>query len=223
MGCSCASVDGDGSACAGVEVIVAEGFLEAGEGWFAGAVARGDSLHIPFRLEVGNELVDFVFGSVDEVEAAEDNVDAGIYCSGGLQDFFDAGVRAAIDEQEAVRLFDGEGEFRHFEETFALRDRGHEKNSWRDFGQCADQDEISGVIEFSGIEIVGIGAIEVAHFGGQGSVGAEVSGRYGCTAKTVGAIAGNVDGDGGVNFENVFQAGGVIGVAMRDDDEIGVW
>ena len=40
-------VDDDGGACAGVEVIVAEGFLETCEGWFAGAVARGDALDIP--------------------------------------------------------------------------------------------------------------------------------------------------------------------------------
>jgi len=100
------------------------------------------------------------------MQATEDDVDARVHGSGGLQDFFDAGVRAAVDEQEAVRLFDSEGEFRHFEETFALRDSGHEKNSRHDFGQCVNQDEISGVVEFSEIESVGIGAIEVAHFGG---------------------------------------------------------
>ena len=47
LGNSCALVDGDGGACASVEVIFAEGFLEAGEGWLAGAVARGDALNIP--------------------------------------------------------------------------------------------------------------------------------------------------------------------------------
>ena len=41
------SVDDDGGACAGVEVIFSEGFLETCEGWFAGAVARGDALDIP--------------------------------------------------------------------------------------------------------------------------------------------------------------------------------
>lgn len=154
------------------------------------------------------------------MQSAEDNVDAGVYCSGGLQDFFDAGVGAAVDEQEAVGLFDGEGEFRHFEEAFALRDGGHEKDSGRDFGEFIDEDEISGVIEFPEIESVGIGAIEVAHFGGKRSVGAEVRGRDGRAAKTVGAIAGNVHGNRGVDFEDVFEAGGVIGVAMRDDHEI---
>jgi len=84
-------------ASARVDVIVAEGFSQTQERWLAGAVARSDFLQFPFYFQVFHDVVDVRLGSGDEMQAAENDVQARVDLARGGEDFLNPGVRTAVN------------------------------------------------------------------------------------------------------------------------------
>src|SRR6267143_6331541 len=129
-------------------------------------------------------------------------------------------MRAAIDQNQSVRSFDGESELGELEGARNLGNGVQQKNAWSDFHEFIDEDEVAGVVEFSCAGVLGIGAVEIPHFRRQRRFGAEERRRQLRAAKTVGAVGGDVNSDVRIDFEEISQPGGVVRVTVRDNDEV---
>src|SRR5271168_4962331 len=154
------------------------------------------------------------------MQTAEDDVGMRVDSRGGLENFFNAGVRAAVDQNQAARAFDGESDLGEFQHAGNFGDGVDEKDAGGNFSELIDEDEMADVIEFTEMRMFGIGAIEIAHFRGQGRLGAEVRLRDLRAAETVGAVGGNVNSDAGIYFEEIFEAGGMVGMTVRNNDKV---
>src|SRR6266478_1589929 len=188
-------------ACSGVKIIIAESFLQTQKRRFAGAVTGSDFVQLPFVLEGVDEPVDVRQGCLDKVQPAENDVRVRVHGAGGLQYLLNARVRAAIDKNQSVRPFNGKCELGELEGARNLGNGVHQKNTWSDFSEFIDEDEVAGVIEFAGVGMRGIGPVEIAHLGGQGRLGTEERGGNFAAAETVGAVGGDVNGDVRIDLE----------------------
>src|SRR5882762_3028955 len=150
----------------GVEIVFSESLLQAQEGGFPGAVAGSDFIEFPFIFERIDQAVDVGHGCLDEVQAAENDVRVRVYGASGLQNLLDAGMRAAIDQNQSVRSFDGESELGEFKGARNLGNGVQQKNTWSDFSQFIDEDEVARSVEFAGAEMFGISSVEITHFDG---------------------------------------------------------
>src|SRR6266850_7948498 len=147
--------------------------LQTEERGLPGTMAGSNLVQLPFVLERIDEAVDVGHRCPDEVQASENDVRVRVYGAGGLQNLLNARVRAAIDQHQAVRSFDGESELGELQGARNLGNGVHQKNAWSDFSESIDEDEVARVVEFAGAEMFGIGSVEITHLGGQGRLGPE--------------------------------------------------
>jgi len=137
--------------------VFSESLLQAQEGGLPGAVAGSDFIEFPFIFERIDQAVDVGHWRLDEVQAAENDVRVRVHGAGGLQNFLDAGVRAAIDQNQSVRSFDGESELGELESAAESWKRcTPEENPRSDFSEFIDEDEMARVVEFACAAVLGI-------------------------------------------------------------------
>src|SRR4029077_13209616 len=101
----------------GVEVALAEGLPERGEGRLAGAVSRRDVADLERVAQGGGDLVDLVVFGDDEMETAGNEIDARVDLRRRLDDLVDARMRATDDDYHAVGSIERERQLAQLERS----------------------------------------------------------------------------------------------------------
>src|SRR3954453_4513388 len=83
-----------------------------------------DVLHVERILERPYDFGDGVIGRDNQMEAAGDQMDLGIYGCGGLDDLVDPGMRTPDHQHNSIRRVDGKRQFLELPGARSVRDKG---------------------------------------------------------------------------------------------------
>src|SRR3954452_18313905 len=98
-----------------------------------------DDSHFESILERRHDFRDGVIRRGNQVEAAGDQMDLGIYGCGRLDDLVDPGVRATDHQHNSIRRVDGQRELLELPGAWSFRHKGDQGDAGDDFGGLVDE------------------------------------------------------------------------------------
>src|SRR5262245_13067807 len=101
-----------------------------------------DVLHLESILERRHDFRNGVIRRGNQMEAAGDQVNFGIYGCRSLDDLIDPGVRATDHQYNSVRRVDGERQFLEFSGARSVRHKGDQSDAGGNFGRLVDELEV---------------------------------------------------------------------------------
>src|SRR6476619_603648 len=127
-----------------------------------------DDLHLESILERGYDFRDGVIRRGNQVEAAGDQMDLGIYGCGRLDDLVDPGVRATDHQHNSIRRVDGQRQLLELPGAWSFRHKGDQGYAGDDFGGLVDEFKVVALPGRAEGQDLGWFAVEVAHVRRQG-------------------------------------------------------
>src|SRR5712671_662450 len=151
-----------------------------------------DDLHFESILERRHNFRDGVIRRGNQVEAAGDQMDLGIYGCGRLDDLVDPGVRATDHQHNSIRRVEGQRELLELPGAWSFRHKGDQGDAGDDFGRLVDELEVGALPGRAERHYLGWFAVEVAHVRRQG-FGLTIEARWQRRAVDAEALLGRVD------------------------------
>jgi hypothetical protein len=113
-------------------------------------------------------------GDRHQVQSPKHNLRPRIHRACRFQNRFDPRVRAPVHQQQSIRSFDRERQFRQLQRPFLLRNCRHQENSRQYFRQLIYQHKIPRVIQLARCEVFRLGSREIPCRWGCSSPGAKL-------------------------------------------------
>src|SRR5208337_4494007 len=114
-----------------IHIILPVRLLQSRECRFPCAMPRRNPLHFPFVLQVVHQRINLPRRRRHQVQSSKHDLRSRVRCTRLLQYRFNSCMRASIHQQQSIRPFDRQSQFRQLQRPFLLRNSAHQVDSRR--------------------------------------------------------------------------------------------